>query len=636
MDRGTIADAVGSHRPRLNSPAVARWERIASAVFVSALVAFSAWMLAPSVGRAWFYRSDEYPIVGETIRFLHLDFRQHYFDLPETPLMFASAVVWRMVYAAAWIMGTAQRGSGIDDFTLHHLPLLIGMLRAASLGAGLLGIVLVFFLAARLTNLAGGCVAAMIVAMCPIYAWSQSTIRPEPVVVCLFVLAIFCLERALAAQNGGARREMRWIGLAGLLSGLAAAMRFHSITATLPLLALILIASDAPPPEYPQWMQVFWRRSLAFAFAAALAALAAIRLQVVQRTAAGAALVTWWPKAFDAFFMLFALTAAVILAIWVLARWRSTATLAGRILHPRMLVLVGAAIGGVILGTPTMLWRAQNFFESVQMYTTSYTDVERMRWPLAKHLAWLFEYYMKAVATDPLSLALLAAGAALIVIRRDRKLLPYLITAALFFVARPINTAPFPHQMLPWLPVFAIIAGYAPAVAFDWLAGRRLATVLRPAGLAALLAAMTLTMKPGPRTTARDAADDELRMRSIAQATDWIHTHAEPHSAVAISYYCFNPDVFFGWLKFLDVPLARPTDTRTYMIWWGEHSALKGLTGYACVTPLDVDNIKRKLDLRTPGEGSNPFLDRGFNRAATFGQDASEVDVFHFDFSTHD
>ncbi len=123
---------------------------------------------------------------------------------------------------------------------------------------------------------------------------------------------------------------------------------------------------------------------------------------------------------------------------------------------------------------------------------------------------------------------------------------------------------------------------------------------------------MACVMEWGPRTTAGKADQDEQRMSSIALATDWIHGHAEPDASVAISYYCFNSDVFFTWIRFLDVPQPPSPDPRRYLIWWGEHSTLKGLKGYACATPRDIDNIKRKLDLGTPG-GSDPFHDAGFD-----------------------
>jgi Dolichyl-phosphate-mannose-protein mannosyltransferase len=640
MDRGTVAPTPVSRSGRLNesqagaaeshSGAAANAERIGAWLFVLALAIFSAWCLAPSISRAWFYRSDEYPVIGEIIRFAHFDFRQQYFDQPETPLMLACAAVWRLVYAAVWAGGLAHHG--IDDFTFHHLPLLIGLARAASFGAGLIGIALVFVLASRLTNIAGGAVAAMVTAMCPIYGWSQSSIRPEPGVVCLFVLSILCLNRGLDGQAAGARREGRWIVAAGLLAGLAAAMRFHSITATLPLLALVLISNDAPTPHYPARLNLYWRRTLKAIFVAALVAMAGIRSGVLERTSAGRAILSWWPKAFGVFFVLFGLGAALIALVWMFERWHATAWLAGRVLHPRMFLLASSTILGFFAGTPTILWQPRYFIGSIQMYTTQYIDGDHVGWPLMGKMLRLAKYYLTGVASDPLTLGLLAAGAVLIAVRRDRKLLPYLITALLFFVSRPPDTLAFWTQMIPWLPLFAIIAGYAPALGFDQLAKMRHAAILRPAALAALLIAMGLTMKPGPLVTAAETAGDELRMDHIAQATEWMHGHAESGDMLAISYYCFNSDTFFGWLDYIGVPVPPSAGRRASLIWWGEHSALKGQRGYACLTPRDVDYIKRKLDLRSPGEGSDPFRDPGFTPAARFGGGANEVDVFRFDF----
>ncbi len=356
MDRKPIEIPNAGGGAGLNS---ARAERIGAALFVSALVAFSAWYLAPSLFRAWFYRSDEYAVIGEVIRFLHLDFRQHYFDMPDTPLMLVSAAVWGFIY------GIAGHGAGIDQFTLLHLPRLFELVRAASFLTGLLGIVLVYVLASRLTNRAGGCVASMLLAMCPVYGWAESTIRPEPPVVCLFVLSIFCLQRALA------KAQAKWLFASGLLAGLAAAMRFHSITATLPVLLMILLFE--PGPEYPP---LYSKRVVALAFGAAIAGM--IGTRILPGTGAGKMLLTWWPKAFQVFFGLCAIAAVLIAMIWALRFSQRTAWLGKRILQPRVFLLLAGAVAGVLAGTPTILWRAENFFESIQMYTTSYVDVERI------------------------------------------------------------------------------------------------------------------------------------------------------------------------------------------------------------------------------------------------------------------
>ena len=311
---------------------------------------------------------------------------------------------------------------------------------------------------------------------------------------------------------------------------------------------MILLWEPALPPAWNLNARRIWRA----AFAIAVAGMIVIGTGILPATTAGKMLLSWWPKAFDAFFVLSAMIAALIFVVWMLQFSARAQWLSERILHRRVLILLGGVALGTLAGTPTVLWRPRNFFESIQMYTTSYTDIERMAWPVARHVAWLFGFYIKAIATDWLTLSLLAAGALLIVIRRDARLLPFLIGGLLFFVSRPMNTAPWPHQMLPWLPLFAIVAGYAPALAWDAMSRIR----IRPVALAGLLVAMALVMEWGPRSTAADAQADEQRMHSIALATDWMHKNAEPDSTIAISYYCFNSDVFFSWMRFLDVPLT--------------------------------------------------------------------------------
>jgi hypothetical protein len=77
---------------------------------------------------------------------------------------------------------------------------------------------------------------------------------------------------------------------------------------------------------------------------------------------------------------------------------------------------------------------------------------------------------------------------------------------------------------------------------------------------------------------------------------------------------------------------AGAVDGRDYVIWWGHASALRGRDGYACVTPSDLDSIKDRLDIKEPGEGTNPYSDARFHRLASFGSGANEVDLFHFDY----
>ena len=125
--------------------------------------------------------------------------------MPATPLMFGSAARVGDDLRRGTPRGHHAARRRTDDFTFHHLPLLFGMVRASCLIAGLIAIVLVFLLASQADQCGGRMRGgAWWSRMCPIYAWTESCIRPEPAVVCLFVLSIFALLRALRTENGGA------------------------------------------------------------------------------------------------------------------------------------------------------------------------------------------------------------------------------------------------------------------------------------------------------------------------------------------------------------------------------------------------------------------------------------------------
>ena len=214
-------------------------------------------------------------------------------------------------------------------------------------------------------------------------------------------------------------------------------------------------------------------------------------------------------------------------------------------------------------------------------------------------------------------------------------LVPFLAGAALFFVSRPLNLIAASHHFILWLPLYAILAGYAVAKGYDALqhTGRH-AKWIAGAGLAALFIALGFTMSPGPVSVRANTRFTEERMRGIQSATDWVHANTGPNAVVAISYYCFNSNVFYTWLQQLEVPEpASVWDGRRYLIWWGQHSAVQGLKGYAIAMPQDIQAMKERIDQVSPGQGTDPYHDKGFQRIKAFGADPNEVDVFRFDFA---
>jgi hypothetical protein len=205
----------------------------------------------------------------------------------------------------------------------------------------------------------------------------------------------------------------------------------------------------------------------------------------------------------------------------------------------------------------------------------------------------------------------------------------------LFFVSKPINVRAAPHHVILWLPLFAIVSAYPVATA--WGLRLRVRGKLRRVGYSVVVIAFAAMVargiQPGFMEVGQRVAENEQRMRNIATASDWIKRNTEPHSVIAVAYFCFNADVFYAWLRSLEVPVPRYVfDGREYLIWWGRRSVLVGKTGYAMATRADVSSLKQRMDEVWPGDGTDPFSDKNFILVKMFGEGSDAVSVFHFSF----
>ena len=448
----------------------------------------------------------------------------------------------------------------------------------------------------------------------------------------LAILHVVDMQKVSATT---AAEEQRWILIAGSLAGLGAAARLHSITASLPLLLMLLLFQNGSSLPYASWLTSTWKNTMRAAFACAILVVIVIRTGYLPATYLGRGLAHWWPNVFRALSPLLLVVAALILLLWIMSLLSWTRPLADRFMHPRLMVLLAGCCVGFLLGTPTLLWQYRYMLQSINMYTVNYIDPERMNWPLLKNVSWFVTFYLKLIAPDVLSLTLLGTGALLILIRRDRRLMPFVVAGLLFFVSKPINLVAGQHHIILWLPFYSLIAGYAVAQAYDVLPGRTWRQgAFKNAALIGILLGLGLTLAPGPVNAAANTTLTEQRLRRVTMAGDWIHTNTASDSVIAVSYFCFNGDIFYAWLRALDVPVpATAEDGRRYIIWWGERSTLKGLSGFACAMPQDIISIKQRLDQLSPGEGTDPFSDTGFKQVAAFGEPPNEVDVFRFDFT---
>jgi hypothetical protein len=600
---------------------------LVSSGYLLFLTAFAAWHLQRTLFRSWFFSSDEYVLAGEVIRFSHLDFRQHFFDMPGTLFIFLDAAVWRLIYTVAGLFGLTS-DPDVGSYTFHRLPALFALIRGSTLAFFVVSVILLYILVSRLQNRFAGALAAMLLVMSPVYNAYSAFIRVESLAMALMLLALILVERALASGKDLASRApspRNRIVLAGVLMGLAGGARLHALTAGVPVAFLTLwLQKSETRDDYPLWV----RRWALYFFPASWIAVG---------------IVYWWISSqyhnvenaihfLGVIFAVWLLTTVVALIGYRFVRLRS---LIVRVFSPEIIKLGLGVVFGALVGIPTIMPQLKYFLGSIQMYS-EYVDPQRLTWPTGKLVPWYLDHYFRVIAPDLIVGVLLCAGTLWIIIARDRKALPYVFGAALFFFSKPLKMVASPHHVVLWLPFFFLICAYPfgrVMVSLSTRLKREENDVVVTLAAAAFLAFCFFALTPGPKRAVVDLDYHEERMHNIQLATDWIKGNAEPDSAVAIAYHCFNPDVFYSWLTSLEVPVPEfAFDGRRYIIWWGQRSPLQGQAGYACATRSDLISIKTNADLTHPGEGTDPYADRHFKQIATFGAGESEVDLFHFDF----
>ncbi len=595
-----------------------RIANILVAAYLGFLLGHAVSMFWPGLSLAWFGTSDENVLLAEVIRFSDLDFHQHFFDMPGTPLMLLGAVEWRIYYLFSTILDSSSGSANL--FTFQHLQQLFSLLRANSLLFFVLSAVLLFRIVSTATNKYAGAAAATLLLLNPSYAGTVPFVRVEPLAMCFMLAAVIVMTESKS------RLKTFW---AGCLGGLGAACRLHSLTATLPLLVLLLVSQSwSSPSESPRFLGRFFFRWAASILAGSLLSFYFFAFGHTPLRAA-------YPLAFalfeDASLWLAAFVFAIALT-WLIPKVRLALV---KIVTPDLARLFAGLVVGLVLGIPTVFTQFQALLRSVNFYESSgYSDAVAARLPLADKVASLFRFYIAAISPDKISLVLLTVGASLIIfVPYHRKLLPYLIVAIGFFFSEPLNLVRAVHHVAMWIPFFAMVASL-PWVAVTGLLetkGRAIRYVTAATAVAALFW-LRSELRNGPAELKANMAGHLERTRNIDLSRAWISSHTQKGTRVMVAFYCFGPEIFYAWFRQLDVTVpAAQEDGRRYELWWGNQSALKGIDGVACVSPSDTPFLKQ-WELRQPGEGMDPLHDSRFRLAASFGQGPNQIDLLKFDF----
>jgi hypothetical protein len=601
-----------------------RGVRLAVAAYILFLCCQVAFTFSPNVHVPWFNKSDENVVVAEVIRFSNRDFQQRFYDMPGTPLMLFGAGQWVVIYLWSLLMNGLHGGinldGGINLFSFQHLQQLFVLLRIDNIFFFLLSALFLFRIVSRAANVYAGAVAVTVLLMNEAYAETAASLRVEPLAMCFMLAAVLVIT------------ECPWTSApfwAGLLGGLAAACRLHSITATLPILVLLLLSqSRGHLTQYPARV-----RRIAGAFAGALFPAAALFFYFFR----------WGPSPLKAKYPLaFALIAkaclvlCILIAIVVLLYFvkRSRPAIVNAI-TPAFLSLIGGIAMGTLLGAPTIFTQYECFLRSLDFYLGNFKDGAAMHLPFVDKAVSFVIFYMKAIAPDYLTLALLILGASLVLLLpRWRVLWPYLAVAMSFFFSKPLDLTRATHHVALWIPFYALLCSIPIAAVCEALDARGRVGRYIAASVAVLtLLALHVEVKNGPAEYGTKASWDVERLHNIELSRTWIRANTEKDATFMIAFYCFGPEVFYSIFREmgLNVPISM-SDPREYDLWWEKRSDIKRNSGFACMSPFDVPFMK-EFELRKAGEGMDPLHDDRFHLVQSFGQGANEILLLRFDMS---
>jgi hypothetical protein len=168
-------------------------------------------------------------------------------------------------------------------------------------------------------------------------------------------------------------------------------------------------------------------------------------------------------------------------------------------------VLIGFA-AGFLVGTPTILWQYDYFLSSINSYMgPHYQDLDRASLSLFQNLVFLGRFYLQVIAPDWITKLVLIVGSCVILATRNRRGLAVLATLILFIVSRPVLLRAYPHHVILWLPLAAVVAAFSGARIYEALLDRwpRSSNWVRVV-VGAVLVALPVQLVAGPQLAARD------------------------------------------------------------------------------------------------------------------------------------
>jgi Dolichyl-phosphate-mannose-protein mannosyltransferase len=601
---------------------------------------YSIWSMAhDALFLPWPGNPDEFPYVQEVLRFTGLDFRQQFFDIPGTPLMFLTAGLWTLMYWSLRLLRDPSTGVGLTEFSFQHIQTLFVFLRVLVLFINLASIVLLYALGKRLLGEVGGLVAALLLTFSWVYSQSGWYIRIEPLAV-LLVVATFHFW--ISARQSG---RYRYYLLAGLCAGLSMAVRFPVIVATVTVLCADGVLRRAPRTGKPQPRRSPWLLpALAVPPMIGAAVVLALRAGYVQPSLLTDTMllsvdghVTAYPrstKLVGSLWLGVGLLAAVVLVAELVGRWRRRGV--GQLVDtPPLLVCLGVPLG-FLMGTPTVLWSGRYLLRSIELF------VERNAYGVTGRgfvadFADMVALYWNGVARTPDEVALLIAGIVLALVLRTRVLWPLLIGASIGILSQwgKLQTE---RHLLAWFPYFYLIMAYPAAVGAGLLQRLTGNVTGKLLSLGAALAIVLPFHGWMPGIAAKESSLTHIARSGLqSQVNEWLLANTDP-GAIIFHVCCdtFNDQVIFDWMA--QNGLSIPTSVRNGRndrAWFGDKQSLLNVKSGYCI--ISRSNFKPQYidyySKMSPDRVVDPTTDRHFTLRAAFpSQDYTPLEIYQFSF----
>lgn len=583
----------------------------------------------------WWFNTDELVFYYEVIRQLRLDPSQTFFDIPGTPFMTLTSLLVIPWWCVERLLG--HTAGSPSDFAFEHVQGVYTLMRAITLAGYVVAVSLAYSLFRRVSGTITGLVAAILTCTLPIHIHYSHFVRTESLGL------VLCLIALLLQLHPKFRQRWQTYLIAGALTGIAMAARFHFALVGLPALLGIYWFHDRPNLAAKDLDRPHRILAIAAAILGGFFVVGSIVAALFKMKVLGPSLLTHtmllttpagptqYPGAKE-----------TVLKLWFLLGLGSAAigaSMAVTATRRRMRSLVNSftlalALGfafGFLFAHPSFLWRGEHQLRSIQFYS-DWTDPNlQALGPLG---SWwnVTSYYFTTALPELWVRILFFVGAGLILWRRQAVPLAFLIVAGICFVAHPVTMKLWPHHIIPWLAFLCYVAAYPIGFALEAATGRLSRPVFATAIVTVLSVVLILPLQARLAKTEDYLNTSRSRTVQIAEMNAWLETHIPRDAFLAVGYFALNADGFFKWIENSGVSVPDHVKRhRDVLIWWLRRDNLNGRKGYVCLSRADIAFFREDAERKEANSTYNPFEDPNFKELAKFGAGFYELKVFQFD-----